>query len=273
MAWILQGNPKRFDVDDYLSRYPLVYWSAPTNQHDFMLADRVFIWRAGTQAGAVAIGRVQELPVARASVRYPEALGDDLWVATLSPPSEITVGVAIEEVRLTPEEGMLTRDALKEHPLINQHRIIRAPRSSIFRLSVEESAELEHLWGTVAVEDVSSPLPSALEGRVQLRMHHRRERSRKLIEQKKAQFKSAHGRLRCEVCGLSFAEVYPSCLGSDFIEVHHTKPLGTASEVVCTTLGDLILVCANCHRMIHRSTDCENNLQLLREHFEQTSLL
>jgi hypothetical protein len=113
MSWILQGNPTRFDVDDYLARYPFIYWSAPTNHQDFALADRVFIWRAGEQAGAIAIGRVQELPVARHSVRYPEALGDDLWVSTASPLPEVEVGIIIEKVRLTPEEGMLTRSALK----------------------------------------------------------------------------------------------------------------------------------------------------------------
>jgi hypothetical protein len=271
MSWILQGNPKRFDIDDYLSRYPFIYWSAPTNQQDFTLADRVFIWRAGEQAGAVAVGRVHELPVERHSVRYPEALGDDLWVSTLSPPPEVEVGIAIEEVRLTPEEGMLTRTALKEHPLMGKHRIVRAPQGTVFRLSAEEGPVLEHLWGTVTVVDSSSPLPSALEGTWKLRLHHRRERSRKLIEQKKAQFKSVHGQLRCEVCRLSFEEVYPSFLGSDFIEVHHVIPLSAASGVVRTTLADLILVCANCHRMIHRSMDCENNLKLLREHFEQAS--
>jgi hypothetical protein len=271
MSWILQGNPKRYAIDDYLSSYHYIYWSAPTNQRDFALADRVFIWRAGEQAGAVAIGRVQELPVARHSVRYPEALGDDLWVSTASPLPEVEVGIVIEEVRLTPEEGMLTRSALQEHPLMGKHRIIRTPQGTVFRLSAEEETVLEQLWGIVTVVDVSSLLPSALEGTWQLRLHHRRERSRKLIEQKKAHFKRAHGWLCCEVCHLSFEEVYPSFLGTDFIEVHHIVPLSAASGVVRTTLADLILVCANCHRMIHRSIDCENNLKLLQEHFTQAS--
>jgi hypothetical protein len=193
----------------------------------------VFIWRAGEQAGTVAIGHVQELPVERRAVRYPEALGGDWW--TGSPPPEIkVVGIALEERRLSPEEGMLTRTILKAHPLIGQHRIIRAPQGTVFRLSAEESAALEHLWGTVAVTAFPSPLYAALEGTLQLRMHHFRERSRKLVTEKKDQFKRAHGRLHCEVCRLAFDEVYPSFLGSDFIEVHHTKPLSAASGVVGT---------------------------------------
>jgi hypothetical protein len=35
MSWIFQGNPNRFDIDDYLSRYTYIYWSAPTNQKEF----------------------------------------------------------------------------------------------------------------------------------------------------------------------------------------------------------------------------------------------
>src|SRR5215471_17915588 len=146
----------------------------------------------GEQAGAVAIGRVQELPVARHSVRYPEALGDDLWVSTPSPPPEVVLGMAIEEFRGTPEEGMLTRSALKEHSLMGKHRIIRTPQGTVFRLSAEEGTVLESLWGIGTVMDASSLLPSALEGTWQLRLHHRRERSRTLIEQKKAHFKRAH---------------------------------------------------------------------------------
>lgn len=35
MAWIFQGNPKIFDIDDYLARYPeLVYWRAPRYQRE-----------------------------------------------------------------------------------------------------------------------------------------------------------------------------------------------------------------------------------------------
>src|SRR5262245_61508065 len=164
---------------------------------------------------------------------------------------------------------MLTRTALQEDSLMGKHRIIRAPQGTVFHLSPEEGTVLEHLRGRAAGLDTSSSLPSALEGTWQLRLHHRRERSHTLIEQKKAHFKRAYGQLRCEVCHLCFEEVYPSFLGVDFIEVHHIVPLSATSGVVRTTLDDLILVYANCHRMIHRSMDCENHLKLLQEHFAQ----
>ena len=61
MAWIFQGNPQKFDVDDYLARYPeLIYWRVPRYQSEIVVGDRVFIWRAGSESGVVASGVVVE---------------------------------------------------------------------------------------------------------------------------------------------------------------------------------------------------------------------
>ncbi|MGG1630325.1 HNH endonuclease [Rossellomorea sp. NRS-1567] len=60
-----------------------------------------------------------------------------------------------------------------------------------------------------------------------------------------------HG-LNCWVCSFNFEEVYGE-RGRDFIEIHHIKPLSTLQEaVVINPATDLVPLCANCHRMIHR---------------------
>lgn len=266
MAWILQGNPNRFDIDEYLSRYSFIYWSTPTNQKDFSIGDVVFIWRAGKDAGVVACGVVKELPVPRNSVKTPEALGEGFWVSQIDEPSEIKVGIELQDVRLSDEEDMLERDIVKTHPILGKSRIIANPVGTVFRLNSEEEKILGNLWqGSFAiVKDVQY---SAMEGGLQLKSHYRRERSRKLISLKKEQYKQSHGVLRCEICGLSFVEIYPESLSEDFIEVHHKTPLSQIEKTIKTTLDDLILVCANCHRMIHRTKDCERNLELLLAHF------
>lgn len=267
MAWILQGNPNRFDIDDYLARYHFVYWSAPTNQKEFAVGDRVFIWRAGESSGAIAIGRLRELPTRISAVKFPAALGEDLWRAEAIAPSDIKVGVEIEEVRLSREEGMLERNILKTHPVIQKSRIITYPQGTVFRLRAEEREALENIWGASTAIESSDATYAALEGAPQLKAHFRRERSRKLIEQKKEQSKKQHGKLYCEICNLSFEDVYPPPLGSNFIEAHHKVPLSKVESMVRTTLDDLMMVCSNCHRMIHRTSNCEGNLRLLLEHF------
>lgn len=63
-----------------------------------------------------------------------------------------------------------------------------------------------------------------------------------------------HG-VSCSVCDFNFEEVYGE-RGKDFIEVHHLKPLSTLDEpVIVNPKTDLIPVCSNCHRMIHRKTE------------------
>ncbi|MFM8998348.1 MAG: HNH endonuclease, partial [Candidatus Limnocylindrus sp.] len=65
------------------------------------------------------------------------------------------------------------------------------------------------------------------------------------------------------------SQFYPSKLGDGFIEVHHLAPLFIDDQPRRTTMSDLLLLCSNCHRMVHRSKDVDENLQVLRDHFEQ----
>lgn len=60
-----------------------------------------------------------------------------------------------------------------------------------------------------------------------------------------------HG-CKCMICGFDFEKTY-GALGKDFIEVHHVKPLCSLDEAVAPNPDtDLICVCSNCHRMLHR---------------------
>jgi predicted HNH restriction endonuclease len=88
------------------------------------------------------------------------------------------------------------------------------------------------------------------ETRLQARSHQRRERSRELVRMAKAVFQSKNdGRLFCEVCYFDFGPVYGE---PDFIEVHHRVPLRDLKPGTLTKISDLAMVCANCHRMLHR---------------------
>lgn len=60
-----------------------------------------------------------------------------------------------------------------------------------------------------------------------------------------------HG-TRCMICGFDFESAYGE-LGKGYTEVHHIKPLSSLDEeTVINPATDLICVCANCHRMLHR---------------------
>lgn len=92
---------------------------------------------------------------------------------------------------------------------------------------------------------------SAHEGGQKLRTHLARERNPMIVSRKKAQVLAQRGALKCEACGFDFSERYGKH-GESFIECHHTMPLSSRAESQATSLSDLVLLCSNCHRMVHR---------------------
>jgi 5-methylcytosine-specific restriction enzyme A len=88
------------------------------------------------------------------------------------------------------------------------------------------------------------------EGSLLFRQHVRRERNRTLIRRKKAEVLSSTGTLACEVCAFDFGDRYGEH-GRGYAECHHRLPLSQAGPSR-TRLKDLAIVCANCHRMLHR---------------------
>jgi len=96
------------------------------------------------------------------------------------------------------------------------------------------------------LDDVEAP-----EGRILLRLHRVRERSQELARKRKQLALRQHGALQCAACGFDFKTVYGD-LGDGFIECHHTVPVSQLRPGQKTKVSDLALVCANCHRMLHR---------------------
>lgn len=89
------------------------------------------------------------------------------------------------------------------------------------------------------------------EGRAVLRLHILRERNHQVISLAKQKYLMTHGCLRCEVCGFNFEECYGE-IGRDFIEGHHAKPVSELEDGDMTRVEDIVLLCSNCHSMIHR---------------------
>ena len=66
-----------------------------------------------------------------------------------------------------------------------------------------------------------------------------------------ADAKAAHGKT-CKACGFNFQSRYGE-LGVGYIECHHIDPIsGRGGKNMATTIEQVIMLCANCHRMIHR---------------------
>jgi hypothetical protein len=168
--------------------------------------------------------------------------------------------------------GMISSKDWRDHDRFIK-AAAEAKRNSPFKGSFSEGAVryLESVLGTelprpaylnrsttissVRVERKSPPelveMPRfGTEGHRRLASHLQIERNRSLVEEKKREVLKTTGGLACEVCSFDF-RVYGE-LGEEFCEVHHLRPLSKNSAEVRTGLSDLAVVCANCHRMIHR---------------------
>lgn len=98
------------------------------------------------------------------------------------------------------------------------------------------------------LNDENLDISESEEGKWNYAMHRFRERDRSLVLKKKASVKKPI----CECCKFDFSNTYPN-LGDGFIECHHRIPINQGKRI--TRLEDLALVCANCHRMLHRKNN------------------
>lgn len=131
------------------------------------------------------------------------------------------------------------------------------------RLSAVASA----IRSAVAVEGPTLAEPqedeeASSEGRLLFRRHLQRERNKSVIARKKRAVLAATGTLACEVCSFDFGAAYGPH-GAGYAECHHLIPLSVAGPSR-TYLSDLAVVCANCHRMLHRGSPWPTVEQLRR---------
>lgn len=109
--------------------------------------------------------------------------------------------------------------------------------------------ELETTGHAVAEQEEEYRADATLEEKRRLRLHFRVERNQRLARLAK----EAHG-YTCQVCGFDFERAYGE-LGRNYIEAHHLTPLQDLppdQPIRLSPKADFAVVCANCHRMIHR---------------------
>lgn len=118
-------------------------------------------------------------------------------------------------------------------------RLVDAIGAEVARGEVDEAA-------LAAVDDDEE----FAEGRVLTAVHHRRERNPKLRSRLLVKRQEA-GTLRCDCCN-DGPKSLPLELALAGFEAHHVTPLAE-STLGTTRLSDLALLCATCHRLIHRA--------------------
>lgn len=95
------------------------------------------------------------------------------------------------------------------------------------------------------------------EGEYALTITKTAKRSQRLREVAIEHF-SHNGIIACDCCGFEFKSYYGDIYGKSCIEIHHLKPIFQYAGVsIIQTIDDalknLLPVCPNCHRVIHRN--------------------
>ncbi len=117
--------------------------------------------------------------------------------------------------------------------------------------------------------EVADQLLQGQEGIVEGNVVWRRHRSYERDPRNRAKAILYHGNL-CFGCGFSFDAVYTPGHARSYIEVHHIRPLREGPAVV-DPYSDLIPLCANCHRMVHRNSNQPLTLVELQQLLAQAS--
>lgn len=113
------------------------------------------------------------------------------------------------------------------------------------------------IWGVRSFKQINGSVPEInskkyFEGKLTVKKHLMRERHPKLIRDAKKAFLEKNDELFCEACDFSFKSFYKDGIGDGFIEGHHTKQVSTMNDDHESKIEDIILLCSNCHSMIHR---------------------
>lgn len=73
----------------------------------------------------------------------------------------------------------------------------------------------------------------------------------------------------CKVCGFDFMATYGE-RGKGYIDVHHLVPISRLKkETKVNPITDMTVLCANCHRMIHRNKDDVLSVDELKRIWEE----
>lgn len=196
----------------------------------------------------------------------------DYLICSIIPQKAFTTARAIKEnahymtnTEISSTTGLELSDVLDATAWLIYHNVIQQDQRSIraghqvdapeaFFFTVDNpcargllTAMIEAL-PTETQEEESEPFGGETEGNRRFVFASRIERS----SCNRIEAIRLHG-YKCQVCGFDFAEVYGD-LGRNYIEVHHINPLAEQEgEQIVNPETDLVCLCANCHRMIHRN--------------------
>jgi predicted HNH restriction endonuclease len=242
------GEPLDHIAHDRLGKVEAgdVVWIVTARGGDLLLAGRVQVGQVIDESEADSVFDPFELFTARWHVTVADGTAEPMQLINLTDLS-ITLSLRFQS----------SADRLR---LDKRGRLNTLSLFNLRLLTDDSGALLNYAWNsakgtssaTEQVEIDDAPLIYS-EGRTSIQRRVVRQRSSGLVSEAKARFVEEHGDLRCEICDMSFAEVYGT-IGQGYIEAHHPEPISELEGEQFTDVDGIVLLCANCHRMVHRKS-------------------
>jgi 5-methylcytosine-specific restriction endonuclease McrA len=244
--WVAKARPENNKLSSLVRRGGGHWWWSRA-RWNASPGDRVFLWSSSPRLRVEGLAEADRATPWRDGGRWRYRLK---YVSRLLPDP-----VGIEELR--PLRVFRQAEFLMPARMGTFYPATPREARALYRLLLARNPFLVGQWKELDGAGSRTPRPARdvleatyYEGGKRVASHLRIERRRNLVLLKKAELLNRTGALRCEVCGFDFCATYGD-LGWGFCEVHHIRPLshGVGRR---TSLGDLAVLCANCHRMTHR---------------------
>lgn len=240
-SFILPSNIKKYDAINAFNDLNKVHWTQHNNK-SLKIGDTVYIYESKPTQRIILKTKVIDRDVYKYHIDDFKYSKSDTDFSTMRPWFTLQL---IENITTNISFNDLKKMGLKGN--IQSLRKLDSYIAQAIELLISDSTELSSI--------------SLIEGKKIGFYTTRYERN---IKNRKAAI-DLHG-LTCKACGFNFEQTYGS-LGQGFIEVHHKRPLFLENhEVIINPSTDLVPLCSNCHRMIHKdktNTLTVENLKML----------
>ena len=246
-AYLLTWNPRRFHTWDeltWLDEEKHSDWSCGSRL-SMEVGSRVYLFKQGSAPrGIVASGRTTS-----------DVFQRKHWDPTRASKREKANYV---DVRF---DVVLLDEAFPAHEIKTLSAINWRTQMSGIRIPDEVAGELERRWAAFAKLGKAAELHRQIraventltEVRTYVRGRDRRLRDRAL--------QMAGG--VCAACKFHFGGFLQG-LGQRVLQVHHQRQLSASDRPRITTLKDLVVLCANCHAMVHADPRRAMTVETLR---------
>ncbi|WP_323707918.1 HNH endonuclease [Mammaliicoccus sciuri] len=248
--WIIPCNIKSYDVIGAFQALKYIDWKQSRNLKSAEVGDLVLIYLSAPYSCIRYVCRIKVVNKLKVTI-------DDRRFV-INGENYVDYGNHMElELIDELEEDSLSLKDLQENGMKGA---VQGPRSingklldfvlSYLSLDTEKSQSEDHMLESVIYK----------EGKIMQQYGTKYERNQKL--RRKAI--ELHG-VTCRCCGFNYEKVYGE-FGKGFIEIHHIKPMySIKEEIIVDPKTDLVPLCSNCHKMVHRKKEKPLTIKELKQ--------